>query len=232
MTGQHDHSVHPIVVGLLSRDVRVDDLVPILVAEDDAKPHVIALLRDRNLQWPDAPGGGLAPARALFLVGKLGWLDATDDVLALLEEADPDDDLYAAAVETLVDLGPDAVPAVLHAARRSIEDTFQKACAEVIAGAAAGTPGARVFLESLLGADPELAAAHLATHGDPGALNALHRALQAAPDPVTVSGATTVREVAWAIADLGGALNAEEGAAVYRAEAWLGRRRVLAPSDP
>lgn len=215
--------VHPIVAGLLDEDVDQETLLEILTDEQDAKPHVLALLVDRNLWWSDSPGGGRAPTRALFLVGKLGWVDAVPAVLDALADTDPDDELYAAALDTLKELGEDAIPAVLDAAEA--DPALRAACAEVLAESGARDPRILRLLERVLEEDPELGAGFLVDYGDPDALTALHRAFARAAHPNDKAAAVLVRELAWAIRELGGSLVGAEEAKAYRARAWLGERQ-------
>lgn len=201
-------------------DVEEIALGPIAARADEARPHLLAALRA-------APhnGDALAPARAAWAIGRLGWEEATPELIGALGRAAEGEPLWRAAVDALVALGVEVALPVLNAARASEDPALRRGCADVLLRLGVRDPEVLALLHRLLGEDPDTAAAALVAYGDPDALFALHRALQEAPDPVTVPAAKTVRELAWAVEALGGTLTPRESAKAFRASAWLGARR-------
>lgn len=152
----------------------------LLLFGDRAVVPLLEVLENREYWNEDAIGGGVAPAKAARLLGRLRAPQAVGPLLEALEVLDPLDVLYTAVIHALAEFGEPIYEAVLEEAMPARDENrdYHEALTNVLAECGARDPRILDELRVVLQRNPMLGASYLGVYGDPAAVPDLAAALE------------------------------------------------------
>jgi HEAT repeat protein len=145
-------------------------------------PYLVGMARDVELWTAESTGEGLAPIRALKLLGRLRAGSAAEPLLQALVLTEPGDLLREHILATLTEIGQPALPPLLEALSYSHDRPFKLSLASVLGQVGRGSDLAYQALLALVDStcdqpDSALALFGLAELRDPRAVPVLQKAL-------------------------------------------------------
>jgi hypothetical protein len=181
-------------------------------------PALLEILEDEQLATVDSPGEGWAPIHAVELLGEQHAVNAVEPMLRTLTRTDPLDILHDRIVSILSEMGPPVAEPALRAAANADKEVLES-LASILARLGLHDDRILDILLAQLQRAPSWAG-NLAAYGDPRALPALSKALDAftldqTGNPFANHALIEIRE---AIEELGGTLTAEQ-----QRKCWRGR---------
>lgn len=142
---------------------------------DRAVAPLLAILQDRSTWHDDAPGGGVAPAKAARLLGRMRAPEAVEPLLEALEVLEPDEILYDAVMQALSAYGEHIVETALEHARAARDEhaDLHEALTGVLVGSGVRDARIEAELRVVVRRDPHVGQAYLDWYGDPELARAL-----------------------------------------------------------
>lgn len=207
-----------------------DDLREQLVtAGSEAVPSLLAILEDRAGWQEDAAGDGWPPIHAATILGEIRDPRSVAPMIDCLHETDALDVLANALWLALPKHGVAALEPLL-AVCDEIDDPHERLSFCIVLGEL-GVRDERIFerLLAMFEHNAEAIAGSFAEYGDPRALPILAQCLDEYElDERTASHDLTIKELAYAIEDLGGELTESQREKVATAHRIAAERRLAA----
>jgi HEAT repeat protein len=204
-----------------------EESLPEPVSEDilslgaEAVEPLVEILRDEPLADVMAPGEGFPPMHAARLLAKLQAPEAVLPLVRRLMQTEPGEVLHDTLLFALEDFGPEAAPEALGALALARDEDERLGLLCVLARSGYRDEHILEALLEQLQGDLAQGAMNLSRYGDPRALPALIRQLDDYPveeDNDDLFANQTAIELASAIEQLGGKLDAAQRAKVERAQ--------------